>query len=129
MPLVSFGFAVSNGTILMETVVLGLCHDLGQTLAFGVRLVPEVGEERKEDDAVNPDEVDEDRELVIAGGHEVVLGNVDGDDHKLQLGAKVRKVLQRKKTGVSHAPPSGKDGKNLGNQFRAVVLKLWDSPP
>lgn len=77
----------------MEAVVLGLCHDLGQTLAFGVRLVPEVGEEHEEDDAVNPDEVDEDGELVTAGGHEVILGDVDGDDYKLQLGAEARKEL------------------------------------
>lgn len=95
MPLVGFGFAVSNGTILMEAVVLGLCPNLGQTLAFGVRLVPEVGEEYEEDDAVNPDEVDEDGELVIAGGHEVVLGDVDGDDHKLQLEVEARKELWR----------------------------------
>lgn len=83
--LVGFGFAVRNGTILMKAILLRLCHDLGQALASGVRMVPEVGEEEEEDNAVNPDEVDEDWVLVATAGHEVVLGDVDGDEHKLQL--------------------------------------------
>lgn len=78
----------------MEAVLLGLCHDLGQAFAFGVRLVPEVGEEHEEDNAIHPDEVDEDWELVVAGGHEVVLRDVDGDEHKLQLGAEAKERLK-----------------------------------
>ena len=32
--------------------------------------------------------MDEDGELVLAAGHEVILGDVDGDNHKLCLGAR-----------------------------------------
>lgn len=66
------------------TIVLGcLLSHPGQSFAFGIGLVPEVGEEDEEDGPINPDKVDEDRKLVLAAGHEVVLGDVDRDDHKL----------------------------------------------
>ena len=58
---------------------------LGQPLALDVRLDPEVGEEDEEESAVHPDEVDDQGELVVAGVHEVVLGGVEGDQHKLDL--------------------------------------------
>lgn len=47
-----------------------------QPLAFGVRLIPEIGEEHEEDGTIHPDEVDDDRILVVTAGHEVVLGDV-----------------------------------------------------
>ena len=71
-----------------------MCHNLGQTLAFGIRLVPEVGEKYEEDNAIHPDEMDEDWKLVVAGGHEVVLGDVDGDKHKLQLREETKERLK-----------------------------------
>lgn len=71
------------------TVVLGcLLSHPGQPFTLGVGLVPKVGEEDEEDGPINPDEVDEDGELVLAAGHEVILGDVDGDNHKLCLGAR-----------------------------------------
>lgn len=71
------------------TIVLGcLLSHSGQPFALGVGLVPEVGEEDEEDGPINPDEVDEDGELVLAAGHEVILGDVDGDNHELCLGAR-----------------------------------------
>ena len=60
----------------------------GQPLAFGVRLIPEIGEEQEEDGAVHPDEGDDDRILVVTAGHEVVLGDVQRDQDKLDLGQK-----------------------------------------
>lgn len=90
-PLVGFDLAVGDSAILMDaaTIVLGcLLGHPGQSFAFGIGLVPEVGEEDEEDGPINPDKVDEDRKLVLAAGHEVVLGDVDRDDHKLCLGNK-----------------------------------------
>lgn len=90
-PLVGFDLAIGDSAILMDaaTVVLGcLLSHPGQPFALGVGLVPEVGEEDEEDGPINPDEVDEDGELVLAAGHEVILGDVDGDNHKLCLGAR-----------------------------------------
>lgn len=74
------------------TVVLGcLLSHPGQPFALGVGLVPKVGEEDEEDGPINPDKVNEDWELVLAVGHEVILGDVDGDNHKLCLGARQSK--------------------------------------
>lgn len=71
------------------TILLGcLLSHPGQPFALGVGLVPKVGEEDEEDGPINPDEVDEDGELVLAAGHEVILGDVDGDNHELCLGAR-----------------------------------------
>lgn len=53
-----------------------LLNDTGQPFAFGVGMIPEIGEEHKEDGAVHPDEVDDDWVLVVTGGHEVVLRDV-----------------------------------------------------
>lgn len=73
------------------TVVLGcLLSHPRQPFALGVGLVPEVGEEDEEDGPINPDKVDEDGELVLAAGHEVILGDVDRDDHELSLGIRQR---------------------------------------
>jgi len=60
----------------------------GQPLAFSVRLIPEIGEEHEEDGAVHPDEVDDDWVLVVTTGQEVVLGDVQRDQDKLDLGPK-----------------------------------------
>lgn len=74
------------------TVVLDcLLSHPGQPFALGVGLVPKVGEEDEEDGPINPDKVNEDGELVLAVGHEVILGDVDGDNHKLCLGARQSK--------------------------------------
>lgn len=48
----------------------------GQPLSLSVRVVPEVGEEHEEEGAVYPDEVDDERVLVVAAGYEVVLADV-----------------------------------------------------
>lgn len=53
-----------------------LLNCTGQPLPLGVRVIPEVGEQYEEDGAVHPDEVDDDRILVVAAGHEVVLADV-----------------------------------------------------
>lgn len=60
----------------------------GQPLAFSVRLIPEIGEEHEEDGAIHPDEVDDDWVLVVTTGQEVVLGDVQRDQDKLDLGPK-----------------------------------------
>lgn len=128
--LVDFGFAIANGTILMETVELRLSRSFGQTLAFGVRMIPEVGEQDEEDDSVNPDEVDADGELVVAAGHEVVLGDVDGDNHELQLGAEAdnRLLGQGSTENIQlHSPPPPKQVENLrGCQFNRRKQKKGD---
>lgn len=58
---------------------------LGQPLSLHVCLVPEVGEEHKEEGAIHPDEVDEQGDLVVTALHEVILGGVKGHHHKLNL--------------------------------------------
>lgn len=60
-------------------------QDLRQPLAFGVGVVPEVEEEEQENQAVQGDDVDEDRELVGAIFHEEILGDVAGHHDKLDL--------------------------------------------
>lgn len=62
-----------------------LFDTLGQPLAFHVGLIPEVGEEDKEEGAVHPDEVEDHRNLVITAGHEVILCSMKGHQHKLHL--------------------------------------------
>lgn len=47
-----------------------------QPLAFGIRVIPEIGEEQEEDSTIHPDQVDDDRVLVVTAGHEVILGDV-----------------------------------------------------
>lgn len=48
----------------------------GQPLAFGIRLIPEIGEQHKEDGTIHPDEVDDNWVLVATAGHEVELADV-----------------------------------------------------
>lgn len=48
----------------------------GQPLPLGVGMIPEIGEQDEEDGAIHPDEVDDERVLVVAAGHEVVLADV-----------------------------------------------------
>lgn len=85
------------GTVLMVFTIgdqggpIGLAIEaglgilLGQPLALYVSLVPEVGEEHKEEGAIHPDEVDEQGDLVVTALHEVILGGVKGHHHKLNL--------------------------------------------
>lgn len=60
-------------------------QDLGETLALGVGVVPEVDEEEEEEQAVQADDVDENGEPVGAVLHEEVLADVRGHQHKLDL--------------------------------------------
>lgn len=53
-----------------------LLNGTGQPLPLGVRVIPEIGEQDEEDGAIHPDEVDDERVLVVAAGHEVVLADV-----------------------------------------------------
>ena len=53
-------------------------QDLGQPLALGVGVVPEVHEEEEEDQAVQADDVHEDGELLSAVLHEEILDDVGG---------------------------------------------------
>lgn len=62
-----------------------LLNCTGQPLSLSVRVIPEIGEEHEEDGAIHPDEVDNERVLVVAAGHEVVLADVQGDEDKLDL--------------------------------------------
>lgn len=57
----------------------------GQPLSLGVGVVPEVEEEEQENQAVQADDVDEDRELVGAIRNKEILGNVAGHHNKLNL--------------------------------------------
>lgn len=54
-----------------------------QPLALGVGVVPEVEEEEQENQAIQANDVDEDRELVGTVLHEEILGNVGGYHNKL----------------------------------------------
>lgn len=56
-----------------------------EPLALDVGLYPKVGEEEEEEDAVHPNEVDPEGNLVVALFHEVVLADVNGDHNKLGL--------------------------------------------
>lgn len=62
--------------------------DLWQSLALGVGMVPEVEEEKQENQAVQADDVDEDWELVLAVLYEEILGDVAGHHNKLNLQSK-----------------------------------------
>lgn len=53
-----------------------LLNCTGQPLSFGIRVIPEIGEQHEEDGAIHPYEVDNERVLVVAAGHEVVLTDV-----------------------------------------------------
>lgn len=60
-------------------VLPGLLPCGGKPLALDVGLYPKVGEEEEEEDAVHPNEVDPEGNLVVTLFHEVVLANVNGD--------------------------------------------------
>ena len=52
---------------------------LWQPFAFNVGLVPEVGEQNKEEGAVHPNEVDEQRDLIVTALHKVILRDMEGN--------------------------------------------------
>lgn len=58
-----------------------------QPLALGVGVVPEVEEEKQENQAIRANDVDEDGELVWAVLYEEILGDVAGHHNKLDLGS------------------------------------------
>lgn len=66
----------------------GLCLQyFRQPLALGVGVVPEVKEKEQENQAIQADDVDEDRKLVGAILHEEILADVGGHHNKLDLGS------------------------------------------
>lgn len=68
-----------------RAVLLGpLCRGR-EPLALDVGLYPKVGEEEKEEDTVDPNEVDPEANLVVTLFHEVVLADVNRDYNKLCL--------------------------------------------
>lgn len=81
--LVFLGFAVPSLPVLVDFSIGYCCAGFWEAFSFGVGLVPKIGKEHEEDCAVDPDEVDEDGVLVVAGRHEVILRNVDGDQDEL----------------------------------------------
>lgn len=81
--LVVVGVAVHDAIGVMSPG-LGLKH-LGEPLALGVGVVPEVEEQQQEDEPVEADYVDEDGELVGAVLQEEVLADMGGHHHKLDL--------------------------------------------
>ena len=85
----SLFFVVVVGVAVYDTVGVvspGLVlHGLGEPLALGVGMVPEVEEEQQEDEPVEADDVDEDRELVGAVLQKEILADVCGHHHKLDL--------------------------------------------
>ena len=60
-------------------------HRLGEPLALGVGMVPEVQEEQQEDEPVEANDVDEDRELIGAVLQKEILADMCGYHHKLDL--------------------------------------------
>lgn len=73
-----------HDTIGVVSPRLSLQH-FRQPLALGVGVVPEVEEEKQENQAVQANDVDEDGELVGAVLHEEVLRDVSGHHNKLDL--------------------------------------------
>lgn len=65
-------------------VLIGLVW-AGKSFALDVGLHPEVGEEEEEEDAVHPDQVNPQGDLIVTLFHEVVLTDVNGDQDKLCL--------------------------------------------
>ena len=75
-------FAVGVG----GCAVLTLLHVLfGQPFTLYISLDPEVGEEHEEEGPIDPDEVEDHGELVVAAVHEVILGSVERYQDKLGL--------------------------------------------
>lgn len=63
----------------------GLLQDFRKTFAFCVCMVPEIEEEEEEDDAVQSNDVHEQRKGVWTVFHEEVLADVNGYEDKLDL--------------------------------------------
>lgn len=57
----------------------------GQSLTLHVSLDPKVGEEHEEEGSIHPDEVDDQRVLIVTPVHEVILSNVERYQDKLNL--------------------------------------------
>lgn len=76
----------------------------GEPLALDVGLYPKVGEEEEEEDAVHPDEVDPEGNLVVALFHEVVLADVNGDENELRLKEQERDRVSTKYRGNQSIP-------------------------
>lgn len=75
-----------HDTTVGEAVLLGFAFfRYRQPFAPHIGLHPEVGEQDKEECAVDPDEMDEERYLVVTLLHEVVLGDVERNKYKLGL--------------------------------------------
>lgn len=72
---------------------LGLQH-FGKPLAFGVGVVPEVEEQEQENQAVQPNDVDKDGEVVEAVLDEEILRDVAANHSKLDLGNNKENLLQ-----------------------------------
>lgn len=85
------GVSIHN-SVAVVSPCLSLQH-FRQPLALCVGVVPEVKEEEQENQAIQADDVDEDRELVGAVFYEEILGDVAGHHNKLDLGSnKERRV-------------------------------------
>ena len=74
---------VNAGVILKSFAILAM---LGKPCAFDVSMEVEVEEEEQEHHSIEPNDVQEDGELVGTVLHEEDLANVDGHHHKLDLG-------------------------------------------
>ena len=86
---------------------------LWQPLTLHISLDPEVGEEHEEEGSVHPDEVDDQGELVIAAGHEVILGGVKRYQDKLYLWGGIKLDIGK---GYSHVNMS------LGNRYSSPLI-------
>lgn len=84
IPVGYFTIVLAVGFVVGVGPSFGL-KDLGQPLALGVGVVPEVEEEEEEDQAIEANDVDEDGELVGTVLHEEILPDVGGHHHKLDL--------------------------------------------
>lgn len=93
----------------------------GQPLSLGVGVVPEVEEEEQENQAVQADDVDEDRELVGAIRDEEILGDVAGHHHKLDLRGEVGVGEDGRGCWYRHWSPSEGRWKN---SIRAQAYQL-----
>ena len=74
---------VNAGIILKSFAILGM---LWKPLAFDVSMEVEVEEEEQEHHSIEPNDVQEDGELVGTVLHEEDLADVDGHHYKLDLG-------------------------------------------
>lgn len=77
-----------------RAIVFGLVVCEREPVASDVGLHPEVGKEDEEEDAVHPDEVDPQGNLVVALLHEVILADVNGDENELDLWRREKKTSE-----------------------------------